>query len=74
MLCGEIARVGAEWRLTLYVSEVGRRRAMAVVIGSDSYVRSALVAAGLALPEDRDRWERALVGSQPTNRNAKGLG
>lgn len=75
---GLVGEQRGEVVLRLYSTE--RRALVAVVVGSVRYVRRALVAAGLATPavrlaEDGDGGrllgKRALVGSEPTNRDAE---
>ena len=76
MICGAVAQDGDEWRLTLYTAIEGRRHVVAIVIGSLRYVKLGLAAAGLGgtLTEDGDRWEAALVSSEPANGDAECLG
>ena len=73
MIVGRIRPEGGEWRLSIYSLEKRRKRArlLAVVIGSEGYVQSALAALGPGLAKDWDGRQSALVSSEPPYRHAK---
>jgi hypothetical protein len=73
MICGRVQNEGPdEWRLTLYTTRRKRRHVLAIVIGSEAYLASALRAAGLGgLAEDWGWREATLISRKPAYRHAK---